>query len=522
MIHRTIALVMLVGTLIVSPAAAQSFTRAIELARTYTVAVRVTGTAVDGQPDIRYGSGAILRGNGFVGTAGHVIGAASEWLQGSDGDLKRTIQVRIPDAHGYLEDQWRPAELFKPGPSDVAVIKVIGADFKHADCRILQEVRGTDIYRLGFVEGGQGGWADEKGGKTAVSGLPQNFQGSMISQKGMSGGPAIDATGRVLGLSVNRENDPRFPSQSFTEFVRIEELAALLPQSDNAGGCQVTSSGSDVDVVDLTPRLKSLGGEATVIFNYPDQAVTIRPGEYVLGGRSLRLKAKKLVLDGSVVIRSFAADLVIPEGQQGVVGAPGKQSGGDGQNGARGLQGEPGGPGGEGRSGRASGAYLIELEGLALKADATLQIVAGGEPGGKGGRGGVGGPGGPGGAGRNRGGNMVCGGAVSPGNGGPGGKGGVGGPGGKGGRGGEGGQIAYAAALADYLVDRKLILAAPGGIGGPGGGAGPGGSSGPGGAAGGSSHCGGGGDPGAAGAVGDGGNEGAVGIPGSYGDVRGL
>jgi tetratricopeptide (TPR) repeat protein len=197
----------------------------------------VTGTAVDGRSDARYGSGVILRSNGFIGTAGHVIGAASEWLQGNDGVLKRTIQVRVPDAHGYLEDQWRPAELFKPGPSDVAVIKINGANFKRADCRVLQEVRGTDIYRLGFPEGGQGGWADEKQGKTAVSELPQNFKGSMISQKGMSGGPAIDATGRVVGLSVNRENDPRFASQSFTEFVRIEELAALLPQSSDASDC---------------------------------------------------------------------------------------------------------------------------------------------------------------------------------------------------------------------------------------------------------------------------------------------
>jgi hypothetical protein len=313
---RAIALTMLAGMLAVSSAAAQSFTRAIELARTYTVAIRVTGTAADGSSDTRYGSGVILRSNGFIGTAGHVVGAASDWLQGSDGVPKRTIQVRIPDAHGYLEETWRSAEIFKPGPSDVTVIKINGADFKRADCRVLQEVRGTDIYRLGFPEGGQGGWPDEKGGKTAVSELPQNFQGSMISQKGMSGGPAIDATGRVLGLSVNRENDPRFASQSFTEFVRIEELAALLPQSNDPSGCQVTSSGVDRDVVDLTPRLKSFGGEATVIFNYPDQAVTIRPGEYNLDGRSVRLKAKKLVLDGSVVIRSFEPDLVVSEGQQ--------------------------------------------------------------------------------------------------------------------------------------------------------------------------------------------------------------
>jgi len=520
--NRRVVLLALLGSLIVSPAAPQSFTKAIELARTYTVAIRVTGTAENGSSDTRYGSGVILRSNGFIGTAGHVIGANSEWLQGSDEILKRTIQVRIPDVHGFLEDQWRSAELFKPGPSDVAIIKINGADFKRADCRVLQEVRGTDIYRLGFPEGGQGGWADEKGGKTAVSQLAQNFQGNMISQKGMSGGPAVDVTGRVLGLSINREDDPRFPSQSFTEFVRIEEAAALLPQSGDAAGCQVASPGTGGDVVDITPRLKSLGTEATVIFNYPDQVVTIKTGEYVLDGRSLRLKAKKLALDGAVLIRSFASASAPSVGQQGGPGNPGTQAGGDGQNGARGLQGEAGTPGGDGKLGRASGAYLIEVDELALARDAKLQIVANGEPGGRGGRGGVGGPGGAGGAGRNRGGNAFCGGAVSPGNGGPGGKGGLGGPGGRGGRGGDGGQIVYAASLADYLVDQRLVLSAPGGVGGVSGAGGPGGSGGPGGAAGGGSHCGGGGDAGPVGAAGDAGIDGSAGTLGLYGDVRGL
>lgn len=520
---KRLALLILLGTSAGGPATAQSFTKAVELARTFTVAIKVFGTAQNGSSDTRYGSGVILRSNGFIATAGHVVGSNSEWFQGIDGSLKRTIQVRIPDSHGVLEETWRRAEMFKPSPSDVAVIKINGSDFKHADCRVLQEVRGTDIYRLGFSEGGQGGWADEKGGKTAVSQLAQNFQGNMISQKGMSGGPAIDSTGKVFGLSVTREDDPRYPTQSYTEFVRIEEAAVLLPQTNEAGSCQVgSSSASAADIIDITPRLKSLGNEATVVFNYPDQSVTINAGDYVLDGRSLRLKARRLVLDGVVSIRSFATDMLPPPAQQGGPGNPGKQGGGDGQNGAIGLQGDAGTPGGDGKLGRTSGTYMLELDELALAGSAKFQVTAGGEPGGPGGRGGVGGPGGPGGAGRNRGGNAWCSGAVSPGNGGHGGKGGVGGPGGRGGHGGDGGQITYAASLADYLVDQRLVLTAPGGLGGPGGEGGLGGAGGAGGAAGGGSHCGGGGDGGPKGGAGELGGAGATGTAGSYGDVRGL
>jgi hypothetical protein len=185
---RTLMLSVVSGFLFVSgPAASQSFDRAVELARKYTVAIRVIGTRTDNEEPKRYGSGVILRRDGYIATAGHVIGTNSEWAQGSDGMLKRTIEVRISDAYGYLEDRWRSAIVHKDGPSDVAIIKIRGTDFQRADCRSLREVRGTDIYRLGFAAGDGASWAEEKGGKTAVSDTPQDFQGNMISEKGMSG-----------------------------------------------------------------------------------------------------------------------------------------------------------------------------------------------------------------------------------------------------------------------------------------------------------------------------------------------
>lgn len=527
MIARTLLLSLSIGLALAGAAESQtqSFDRAVGLARKYTVKVKVEGTRTDNAEPERYGSGVLLSSDGFIATAAHVIGANSEWVQGeTDGVLKRTIKVRIADPYGELEDRWRSAIVIKDAPtSDVAVIKITGGGFARAECRSLQTVRGTDIYRLGFAVGAASS-ADEKSGTTAVSDLPQNFRGSMISEKGMSGGPAIDIGGKVVGIAVNREDNPRFASQSYTEFVRIEETAALLPKSVEASNCaagagSASGSGSPVDITD---KLKSLGATSTVVLQYPDQTVTIREGEYVLDGRSLRLTAKKLIVSGKVTLRSFAENAAAPSGQTGNPGGPGGQAGGDGQNGGAGLQGNPGVTGGDGPNGRASGAFLLDVADITFAADASLVIFANGEAGGQGGTGGAGGPGGAGGAGRNRGGNAVCGGSKSPGNGGPGGKGGTGGQGGNGGRGGDGGQIAYSASLADYVADKKLVVVAPGGRGGLGGKFGAGGARGPGGAAGASSHCGGGGDQGSVGPVADTGSEGQAGPTGSYGDVRGL
>jgi hypothetical protein len=527
MIARTLLLSLSIGVAVAGAAESQtqSFDRAVGLARKYTVKVKVEGTRTDNAEPERYGSGVLLSSDGFIATAAHVIGANSEWVQGeTDGVLKRTIKVRIADPYGELEDRWRTATFIKDAPtSDVALIKITGGGFARAECKSLQTIRGTDIYRLGFSVGAASS-ADEKPGTTAVSELPQNFRGTMISEKGMSGGPAIDIGGKVVGIAVNREDNPRFASQSYTEFVRIEEAAALLPKLVGESNCAAAADAGagGGPPIDITDKLKSLGATSTLVLQYPDQTVTIREGEYILDGRSLRLTAKKLIVSGKVTLRSFAENAAAPSGQTGGTGGPGGQAGGDGQNGGSGLQGNSGATGGDGQPGRPSGAFLLDVADIIFTGDASLVLFANGEAGGRGGTGGSGGPGGSGGAGRNRGGNAICGGSVSPGNGGPGGKGGTGGQGGNGGRGGDGGQIAYSASLADYIADKKLVVVAPGGRGGAGGEHGGGGARGSGGAAGGSSHCGGGGDAGATGTVGDPGAQGQAGPTGSYGDVRGL
>jgi hypothetical protein len=221
-------------------ACAQNFDQAVDKAHKYTVQIKVSGTRTDRDPRDRYGTGVLLSSDGFIATAAHVVGAISEWVQKTnDGPLLRQIQVRVPDTHGILDGLWRDAILIKDdAQTDVAMIWIKGSEFSHAECRTLQVVRGTKVFRLGFLPDGTAQFADEKEGETSAGDSPQTFHASMVSQKGMSGGPAIDEAGNVLGLSINREDDAYFPSQSFTNFVRIEQANDLLPAGNSLPGCR--------------------------------------------------------------------------------------------------------------------------------------------------------------------------------------------------------------------------------------------------------------------------------------------
>lgn len=65
---------------------------------------------------------AVLRSDGYIATAAHVLGTNSEWRQKDiDGVLLRKIEVRMPDQHGVLEQQWREAFFFKDNPHSVGL-----------------------------------------------------------------------------------------------------------------------------------------------------------------------------------------------------------------------------------------------------------------------------------------------------------------------------------------------------------------------------------------------------------------
>jgi hypothetical protein len=182
------------------------------------------------------------------------------------------------------------------------------------------------------------------------------------------GGPAIDEAGNVLGLSINRENDPYFPSQSFTNFIRIEQAIDLLPGGNALPGCRRESSAA-TDVtppIDTTDQIKSIENGSVFNLQYDGQAVLIRPGSYALDSRDLRLHAKRLVLSGPVIIRSSDERTVPPPAQAAQPGGPGGQAGGDGQNGARGTQGGTGQPGADGKQGRPGGAFLIDVQDMVI------------------------------------------------------------------------------------------------------------------------------------------------------------
>lgn len=212
----------------------------------------------------------------------------------------------------------------------------------------------------------------------------------------------------------------------------------------------------------------------------PDQVLVFRSQDsqmYYLQGRALTIRARKVRLDGKVILTAFksddhGADHTTEVAGGGSVGGRGmdNQNGGDGTPGGSGYPGLTGATGDNGPSAQPIRLFVSQFEGVG---DWGLVIDNSGAKGGHGGRGGTGGAGGRGGQGRD---------ADSDNGSGDAGRGGDGGLGGKGGTGGKGGDAAiieYPSTACSLIASGRIVVkAAGGGPGDPGDGGfgGPGGS----------------------------------------------
>ncbi|MEY9562242.1 hypothetical protein [Sinorhizobium fredii] len=309
--------------------------------------------------------------------------------------------------------------------------------------------------------------------------------------------------------------------------------------------------------IDFGQAFLNNADNSVVVETSPEDVLVFKEGLFDLKGKALTIIAPNIRVEGLSVIKSFDPEFRPPtkEGTPDQVG-PGAGGGGWGcqpvdiqigfgririnaceRNGQQGPQGTEGARGTDGNA-----AAAIEIRTTLIDGPGKIVIIGNGQSGGKGQQGGQGGNGGRGQNGTNRGGDVFCGGARSPENGGRGGQGGTGGTGGLGGVGGLGAEIIISSSLKEIttafeaielewlrtmndeqkekLSAQKLLVSAPGGLGGLGGDPGVAGNPGGGGDAGKGSHCGGGSDPGAPGAPGSPGTVGSGGPSGVPGAIR--
>lgn len=138
------------------------------------------------------GSGIIWSGDGIVVTADHVV------------EVDEGISLGLPDG------QELPAELVARDPgTDLAVLRAQGLEGRAAEIAELSSVKvgnmvlalgrpgeGSAMASIGIVSALTGPWRTWRGGV-----LERLIQTDVTLYPGFSGGPLVDATGRVAGLN---------------------------------------------------------------------------------------------------------------------------------------------------------------------------------------------------------------------------------------------------------------------------------------------------------------------------------
>ena len=144
------------------------------------------------------GTGFFVSEDGFIVTNHHVIDGADEiTVRDSTGNFSKAITV--------LRDK----------ANDIAVIKVIGQGFPTLAIGKSSDVKkGASVFTIGFPNATIQGRESKvtTGVISSLSGIkgePNSFQISVPIQPGNSGGPLIDFTGAVIGLTTSNFHDSR-------------------------------------------------------------------------------------------------------------------------------------------------------------------------------------------------------------------------------------------------------------------------------------------------------------------------
>jgi S1-C subfamily serine protease len=216
-------------------ATAQSIEHVSEMSRPGVVELRVIGSDASGRTTLTVpGSGFAVHSDDilqqtFLVTAAHVLGPPDKWLQNRDGTPDRKIELRTQNDDGQLvliNDH--ATVIWEDKTDDFAIIAIPKSSLK-----ILPV--GSSAHLMKTMPVAVVGFPAERGFRGRIihvweTDLPGNkMELDGIAEGGQSGGPVIDATGRVVGIiseNTNRQH-PRFHSVVIIS-VAVEALNVYL------------------------------------------------------------------------------------------------------------------------------------------------------------------------------------------------------------------------------------------------------------------------------------------------------
>lgn len=201
------------------------------------VQLRIKGETVKQGGIDNSATGFFLSNNGDIVTAFHTLsqrnGIPIEWKQDMRGSPQRKIVVWKKDDRGKLQNIGEAALIGFDIDNDLAVLRVNKTETTGLQCSLDALQIGDETVAAGFPHRNKD--LDYVRGvrqKNAVEALQNMWRISGVVQEGHSGGPILNANGKVVGVIVAREG------RDGTSFFAapISQVAHLLPDS---GFCAV-------------------------------------------------------------------------------------------------------------------------------------------------------------------------------------------------------------------------------------------------------------------------------------------
>jgi len=268
-------------------APAKGMVTTLDTVQSATIQIEAEGTFVDPQVGLMVnaagrGSGFIISPDGLAITNNHVVTGAALLRVWVGGDSTKEYDARVV---GVSEC------------SDLAVIKIDGADFHYLQWRADAPKVGLQVYAAGFPLG-EPQFSLTQGiiskaaapGATSWASVNNELTHDATLNPGNSGGPLVDANGQVVGIN--------YAGNQANQYFAVGKAEADKVLKDLEAGKDVTSIGVNGEAVQGTlPDGSAVSGiwVSSVKSGSPADKAGVKPGDIIV-----QIEGEVLATDGTM------------------------------------------------------------------------------------------------------------------------------------------------------------------------------------------------------------------------------
>jgi len=275
------------------PATDSGAVNSLNNVKSATIQIQAEGTFIDPKVGLVVngagrGSGFIIDPSGIAVTNNHVVTGSALLKVWVGGDQSKTYSATVLGASEC---------------SDLAVIKIEGADFPYLQWHDGTPKVGLEVYTAGFPLGDpeytmtKGIISKEKAdGKTSWASITSVLEHDARINPGNSGGPLVDASGNVIGVN--------YASNQASQYFAIARTEADAVIKELKTGKDVTSIGVNGQVVMSEDRTLSGIWVSSVKSGSPADKSGVQPGDIITQMEGLVLGTDGTMADYCQILRS--------------------------------------------------------------------------------------------------------------------------------------------------------------------------------------------------------------------------